>query len=144
VNEFLQVDLLGQVDSAPPPDRKFGGSPFLTVKEALDRAAARIGQRFQDQPLVEAAIQSAIGSGYLRLKEHDLAVPHLQRAFGLRKVHLGPDHSDTLRSMSDLANGYQWVRRHSEAIALRLQLLENRRASLGPDHRETLDCMGAG
>src|SRR5262245_30872913 len=63
VNAFLQEDLLGQVASAPP-DWNSGESRLLTVKDALDRASARIGNRFQDQPLVEAAIRMAIGNGY--------------------------------------------------------------------------------
>ena len=46
VNDFLQGDLLGQVASTPQPDQDTGGDLYLTVKEALDRAAAHIGQRF--------------------------------------------------------------------------------------------------
>jgi serine/threonine protein kinase len=85
VNEFLQVDLFGQAASARPPEREFDGNPYLTVKEALDRAAARIGQRFQDQPLVEAAIRAAIGTGYQSLFEHQAAVVQLEKALALQK-----------------------------------------------------------
>jgi serine/threonine protein kinase len=137
VNEFLQVDLLGQVGSAPTIG-KFEAKPYLTVKEALDRAAARIGQRFQDQPLVEAAIRTAIGSGYDAVQEWQFAVPHLERALVLRKEHLGPEDPDTLGNMDRLADAYMWVARHPESIALRQQLVEGRKARLGPDHPKTL------
>jgi serine/threonine protein kinase/tetratricopeptide (TPR) repeat protein len=141
VNAFLQEDLLGQVATAPPLDRELERDRLLTVKEALDRAAAKIGQRFQDQPLVEAAIRMAIGTGYDALKEWQLVVPHIRRALELRKIHLGPDHPDTLASMDKLAQAYMWVAQHQASIALRQQLWENRKAILGPDHPETLSCI---
>jgi serine/threonine protein kinase/tetratricopeptide (TPR) repeat protein len=141
VNAFLQEDLLGQVTSAPP-GWESGEPRLLTVKEALDRAAARIGNRFQDQPLVEAAIRMAIGLGYHRLQEFTTAVPHLERARALRKAHLGPDHADTLDIMLHLAGAYLWLARHSESIALRQQVLESRRAVFGPDRPETRGCVG--
>jgi serine/threonine protein kinase len=142
VNEFLQVDLLGQVASAPP-GWESGESRLLTVKEALDRAATRIGNRFQDQPLVEAAIRTAIGIGYQRFQEFTTAVPHLKRALELRKAHLGLDHADTRDSRLKLANEYKWLARHSESIALHKQALESSRAALGPDHPETKRCVSA-
>ena len=52
VNDFLQRDLLGQVISVPEFSEASAGNQPLTVREALDRAAARIGDRFRDQPLV--------------------------------------------------------------------------------------------
>jgi tetratricopeptide (TPR) repeat protein len=113
----------------------------LTVKEALDRAAARIGNRFQDQPLVEAAIRMAIGRGYHSVWDFTLAVPHVERALKLRKAHLGPDHADTWDSMAQLAREYKWLARHSESIALRQQALESKRAVLGRDHPETRACV---
>ena len=119
----------------------FAGNPDLTVIEALDRAAARIGERFQDQPLVEAAIQMVIGQGYRRLGKLQQSVTHLERAVTLRKAHLGPEHPDTLTSMSVLAEPCSVGGRHDEAIALCQQLLESTRARLGPDHPETLACV---
>src|SRR5260370_823962 len=110
------------------------GDPNLTVREALDRAAARIGQRFQDQPLVEAAIRTAIGEAYNKLTEYQLAVPHLERAVVLRQAHLDPDHPDTLDSMDSLAVACEWVGRFAKAVALEQHVLKSRQAALGPDH----------
>src|SRR5262249_15777156 len=115
VNACLQEDLLRQVDSAPP-DWHSGENRLITVKEALDRAAARIEQRLRDQPLVEAGIRMAIGIGYQSLNDIPQAVPHLERALEIRKAHLGPDHSDTRESMAQLAGEYSWLARHSESI----------------------------
>jgi tetratricopeptide (TPR) repeat protein len=141
VNDFLQADLLGQAAGAPHFSPEIGGTPYLTVKEALDRAAARIDQRLQNQPVVEAAIRTTLGAAYDSLHDRRLAVPHLERAVALRKAHLGPDHPDTLRSMDFLATACSWVGRHPDAVNLRQQTLETRRARLGPDHPETLSCV---
>jgi serine/threonine protein kinase len=143
VNDFLQGDLIGQVMGVPEFSEASAGNPQLTVKEALDRAAAKIGDRFRDQPLVEAAIQMTIGGAYNRLYQNGngLAVPHLERALKLRQDHLGPDHPDTLATMNILANAYQCLDRHGEAIALMERRLEIGKATLGPDHPETLSFM---
>jgi serine/threonine protein kinase len=145
VNDFLQGDLLGQVTSVPEFSDPSAGNPSLTVKEALDRAAAKIGDRFREQPLVEAAIRMSIGLAYRRLywTGNGLAVPHLERALELRQAHLGPFHPDTCASLDCLAGAYQFVDRHREAIALLQRRLEIGKARLGPDHPETLAFMGA-
>jgi non-specific serine/threonine protein kinase/serine/threonine-protein kinase len=131
VNEFLQDDLLGK---APE------GRPNLTVKEALDRASSGISSRFRDQPLVEAAIRTTIGTSYSQLQQHRAAVPHLERAVALRKLHLGADHQDTLGAMEHLGGAYFSLGRWSEAIPIRIHMLEVWMAALGPDHAETLAC----
>jgi len=141
VTDFLQGDLLGQVHGLTEIRLEFGGGPDLTVREALDRAASRIGQRFRDQPLVEAAIRTTIGAAYNSLGENRLAVPHLERAVALRKAHLGPDHPDTLGSMDHLSAACEWVGRFAEEITLKQQILKGRKAVLGPDHPETLACV---
>jgi eukaryotic-like serine/threonine-protein kinase len=129
VNDFLQDDLLRQVNS---------GNANLTVKEALDRAAARIDERFRDKPLVEAAIRMAIGQAYHSLLQFELALPHFERAFAVREVHLSPDHPDTLASMCRLALAYSWANKHPDAISLYQRIVKNRETLLGPYHPETL------
>jgi serine/threonine protein kinase len=143
VNDFLQGDLLEQVFSVPEFSEASAGNPHLTVREALDRAAAKIGDRFRDQPLVEAAIRMTIGSAYILLlrPRSGVAVPHLRRALELRQAHLGPDHPDTLASMDRLAGAYSSVGEHRKAIDLRQRRLEIGKATFGPDHPETLAFM---
>jgi serine/threonine protein kinase/tetratricopeptide (TPR) repeat protein len=141
VNEFLQGDLIGQAASAPLTNLEIGGDPYLTVKEALDRAAASIGNRFQDQPLVEASIRHSIGSAYVNLHENQLALPHLERAVALREGILGREHADTLASMSQLASACYWNVRYTDLITLREHILKITSARLGPDHAETLGCV---
>jgi len=131
VNSFLQDDLLRQVNSGPQSDMESTGNPNLTVKEALDRASEKVAGRFRDQPLVEAAIQTAIGEAYGSVDERRLAAKHLERALELRRVYLGHDHPETLHSMESLAGNYTWIGRRSDAIAMFLQLLDNAKIRLG-------------
>jgi serine/threonine protein kinase/tetratricopeptide (TPR) repeat protein len=141
VSEFLQKDLLGQAAGEAEPGQIFDGEAHLTVKMALDRAAVEIGKRFKHQPLVEAAIQATFGEAYGKLFEYQLAVPHLQRAVELRKVHLGQDHPDTLETMRRLAHALYWVGQFQDAADLFQSLVEIHKALLGPDHPKTLRSM---
>jgi serine/threonine protein kinase/Tfp pilus assembly protein PilF len=137
VNEFL-YDLLRQADSYGQVHHGFIPEPGLTVKEALNRAAARIGDRFKAQPRVEATIQLTIGVSLDAVGEARLALPHLERAVTLRKSELGPDHPETLTAMNSLGNAYSSADHAAEALALHEKTLERRRATLGPYHADTL------
>jgi serine/threonine protein kinase len=141
VNDFLQNDLLRQVNSEPPDSDDFRGNPGLTVQEALDRAAANIGERFRDQPLVEAAIRTAIGEAYRSLAAPRSAATHLERALELRRTHLGLDHPETLRIREILADVYTGIGRWSDAIVMCEELLEYARTRPGADERELLQPM---
>jgi serine/threonine protein kinase len=141
VSEFLRYDLLRHADTDVQRGEGYTADPNLTVREALHRAATRIGDRFQHQPLVEAAIRRTIGGVYRNLGEHRRAVPQLERAVELHKAHLGPDHPETRGSTYSLAMTYQWSGRRPDAIALFEQILEYRKRTLGPDHVESLNCM---
>jgi serine/threonine protein kinase/tetratricopeptide (TPR) repeat protein len=63
-----------------------------------------------------------------------------EAAKGLERA-LGPDHSDTLGALSDLAWGYQDAGRLPEAIALHERVRDGKIAKLGPDHPETLSVL---
>jgi serine/threonine protein kinase/tetratricopeptide (TPR) repeat protein len=143
VSDFLQQDLLRQADSREQADRGPSAEPNLTVKEALHRAAARIGDRFQDQPLVEAAIRQAIGEAYIGIGEDQLSVPHLERSLALRKARLGTDHLLTLSTMSSLAGAYAHANRLKDALFLDEETFQLRKAKLGPTHPDTLESMEA-
>ena len=145
VNEFLQHDLLRQAHSGAQAENGFAPRPNLTVREALDRAAARIQDRFQDRPLVEAAIRQVIGEAYVSagggLGGETEGVKHLRRAVALRKAHLGPEHLQTLSSMHSLANTYLWWNQPADALVLLEEVVRLRKTKLGLHHADTLDSM---
>ncbi|HZU37009.1 MAG TPA: serine/threonine-protein kinase [Gemmataceae bacterium] len=134
VNDFLQEDLLSQAAPEQQFEQGFAADAHLTVKGALDRAAAKIGARFQDQPLVQAAIRGTIGEAYHAVGEYGLAIRQLEQAIALRKEHLGPGHPDTLHCVTHLGSAYIDVGRYSEAIALHAESLPLFQATFGPEH----------
>jgi tetratricopeptide (TPR) repeat protein len=111
------------------------------VRKALRRASAKVGERFRNQPLVEAAIRTAIAEACGSVGEHRLAAEHLERAMALRKAQLGAHHQETLQSRRLLARCYTWMDRGPEALVICEQLLEDAKARLGPNDRELLDRM---
>ncbi|HXJ57057.1 MAG TPA: serine/threonine-protein kinase [Verrucomicrobiae bacterium] len=141
VNDFLQQDLLQQASSRSQAEARFSPDPNLTVREALERAAERSGDRFKDQPLQEAAVRMAIGNALGGVGEAERSVSHLQRALELRRARLGPDHPDTLTSMGDLAAAYLSAGKLDQALPLAEETLKLRKANLEPDHPNTLDSM---
>jgi serine/threonine protein kinase/tetratricopeptide (TPR) repeat protein len=142
VSDFLQNDLLRQVNRAPEMIRfNSGANENLTVREALDRAAAKIGERFADQPIIEAAIRLAIGQSYTILNVDELATPHFKKAVELRRANLGIDNPDTLVSMQHLAANYAVTGRAREAVTLRQELLTTIEKLNGSDHYATFDAL---
>ena len=82
-----------------------------------------------------------MGLSFWYLGKADLAEQQWGRARDLFTAKLGPDHPETLVSMSNVANRLAALGRLPEALALREAALERRKAKLGPDHPETLKSM---
>jgi tetratricopeptide (TPR) repeat protein/predicted Ser/Thr protein kinase len=141
VNDFLQNDLLAQAAASTQagPNRK--PDPGLTVRTALDRAAASIGGKFGNQPLVEAAIRYTIGNTYEDLGVFTEAQQQMKLALDLRQRELGSEHDDTLDTMGSLATIYWDEGRYPQAELLYKDQLEIRRRVKGKESRETLTAM---
>jgi hypothetical protein len=59
INEFLTQDLLTQAEPA-----NTAAEDHVTLLEVLDRAAAKVGKRFADQPELESALRGTIANTY--------------------------------------------------------------------------------
>jgi tetratricopeptide (TPR) repeat protein/tRNA A-37 threonylcarbamoyl transferase component Bud32 len=141
VNHFLTEDVLRQADPRAQGYAGFTPNPNLTVREAVERAADRIGERFRDQPHEEAAVRCAIGVALLELGEAERAALHLKRALDLHKAILGPDDRDTLRNMGSLAAAYYTAGKLDQAQPLFEETLKAMKLKLGPDNTNTLTLM---
>jgi tetratricopeptide (TPR) repeat protein/tRNA A-37 threonylcarbamoyl transferase component Bud32 len=141
VNDFLLEDLLGQAASLSQAADGYRPNPKLTVREALERAERRIGNRFKDRPLQEAAVRKAIGDALCGIGQAARGVEQLQRAVKLRRTELGPDHRDTLNAMISLSRAYYGAGRHAEALSLLEEILKRARSALGPDDEDTATAM---
>jgi serine/threonine protein kinase/tetratricopeptide (TPR) repeat protein len=142
INEFLQKDLLAQAGPATQggPQRK--PDPDLRVRTALERAAATLGTRFANQPVVEASLRQTIANAYKDLGLYSEAERQDERALALRRRVLGDNHPDTLSTMEDLAWFYREDGAFGKAEAFQLHIYTQRRRALGENHPQTLTALG--
>jgi serine/threonine protein kinase/tetratricopeptide (TPR) repeat protein len=141
VNDFLRNDLLAQAGASTQAGPGTKTDPDLKVRTALDRAATRIGGKFERQPEVEAAIRDTIGQTYLDLGLYPEARSQFERALELRRRVLGAKNPDTLQSVSSLGAALLKLGKFPEAEALLDQNLETERHVLGSTNSVTLDTM---
>jgi tetratricopeptide (TPR) repeat protein len=143
VVDFLQSDLLWQASAYAQSQPNNKPDPDITVRTALDRAAARISSKFDKQPLVEASIRHTIGNTYWDLGLFPQAQRQVKRAVDLRRRVLGEEDPETLQSMGLLADLQREQGRLVKAEALFTRILEIRRRKLGAEHRDTLASMSS-
>jgi serine/threonine protein kinase/DNA-binding SARP family transcriptional activator len=143
ITEFLEEDLLGQAGSKAQADRKFEPDPNLTIRDALDRAAAAVGDKFKDRPELEASIRQTVGDAYLEVGQFEKAVTELRLSADIRKAKLGSDHADTLATLNKLAWAYQAAGKVTEAVALNARVRDAQVKKLGPDHPDTLAALNS-
>jgi tetratricopeptide (TPR) repeat protein len=147
VTVFLQDDLLTQASTRM---QAAGGpaapDPNLTVRAALDRAAARIDGKFPNQPRIEAAVRYTIGLTYATLGLFGDAQKHLERAVALRQAVDGPDGRETLNSMQTLGWVLHMQGKNAPAEALLRRVLDRQQRQFGSnnmDVSETINDLAA-
>lgn len=132
VNQILREDVIGALDArrAPRPD--------ITLLEAVEGAAAKLGERFAGEPLVEAAVRQTLGESLHSLGKLERAATELARAAELYAGVHGPEDEATLTAQNHLANVYSNLGRFADAERLHRSNFEARRRTLGEQHRRTL------
>lgn len=112
INAFVSEDLLR---SADPYE---GHAPDLSVREALDRARDRLGDRFAAQPEIEAALRATLGWSYSGLSEYEAAITELRRALALRAEFEAPTAPESRRQRLELAHNLVSAGRYADAETL--------------------------
>lgn len=127
---FLIEDLLAQAGPDATPDRD------LKLRVAVDRAAEKVGERFHDQPLVEAEVRMTIARVYVQVDEEEKARNHAERAAEIWARELGEEHPKTLRAKAL----YAGIGARDEGdIALLNSVIESQGRLLGHFHTDTLE-----
>ncbi|MCH8147900.1 MAG: tetratricopeptide repeat protein [Planctomycetes bacterium] len=134
VNDFLNDDFLAAVAL------EFQGKD-VSMRVVLDAASKAIAGKFEDEPLIEAAVRTTVGTTYASLGVFEAALPHLERALVLTRAELGEDQAGTLTAMIDLAKLYGQQGRYDEAEPMHVEALTASRRVLGEDHPVTLKSM---
>jgi len=141
ISQFLQSDLLAQIDITNQLSTGLKADPDITLATLLDRASEKINGRFSELPAVEGSIRYTLAKCYRSLGKYDLAMKHIQRAVELGRTVIGVDHPGTLRAIcvqGDLAQ-LQGDLETAEALLLEAQqgIVNNGDAS-GEDGRMLL------
>jgi eukaryotic-like serine/threonine-protein kinase len=132
INRFLIDKLLLQ--AAPEHNTN---ARTLTLRAALDHAAAEVATSFQGQPQIEAAIRLALGQTYHELGEFTLSESHFRRALELFRVEKGDSGPDRIQTMIELGHILTHLDRNAEAEPLLRQAAERSR-DLGAAHETAL------
>ena len=74
-------------------------NPDLTARELIDRAAARVAQIDDRQPLVRAQMMHTLGGLYIRLGKYEGAQRMIGEALSLRREHKGSGSLDAAESL---------------------------------------------
>jgi serine/threonine protein kinase len=138
VLEFVEQKIL----AAARPERYEGGlGRNVTLRQAVEASLPHIAESFRGQPLMEARVRHTLGKSFLYLGKAEVAREQFEAAHALYAKVLGPDHRDTLISVTTLANSLHDLGRHADAGKLREETLALQKVKLGPDHDETLMSM---
>jgi serine/threonine protein kinase len=136
-------DILGSVFAGLDPKANYATVAELrkALRDNLRRAGKELEGSAIGEPMEVAVMQVTLGRSLAGLGEASLAVEEFQKALATSKAKRGPDDSDTLAIMVDLAGAYLASVQLSKAVPLFEEALEKQKATLGPDHPDALNCM---
>jgi tetratricopeptide (TPR) repeat protein len=142
ITNFFEEDILFQSTAyqAPIGDRP---PPEVSLQEAVNRAAVKVGERFRGKPYVEARVRGTIANVLLQYRDLDRAAEHAQTAVDLCRQVLGEtDDEHSIHAIGILG----WIRvrqqRHEESEKLFVETLGRSRRALGEDHQSTGVALG--
>lgn len=135
VTDFLKTNLLGAISPYEAPD------PDIKLTTILERADSEIEDKFEGQPLVEAAIRNAIGMAYIRVGKPQSAMRHHTRAHELALRELGSEDPLVLTYTVEVGNVMQTLGQVDEAEILLRETLASQKRILGKEHLETVGTM---
>jgi eukaryotic-like serine/threonine-protein kinase len=113
----------------------------VTAREILDKASSQIESGLAKDPETQAQMMHVMGGVYLNLGLYPRGESLMSRAVDIRRRLLGPEHPDTLQSMSELGKILGVESRWSEEEKLDREVLEIRRRLLGPQNPATSEAM---
>jgi non-specific serine/threonine protein kinase len=132
INAFLDDDLLAAAN--PYSNRE----PDLRVREVLDRASARVGERFAGRPAEEAAIRTTLGRTYAGIGDYAETRRQLSRALELVAASSGGKSGEALQLRRALADNDVEDTHYDDADKAYAALAADIAAVHGPDSDEAM------
>ncbi|MBX3388518.1 MAG: serine/threonine protein kinase [Phycisphaeraceae bacterium] len=109
VRSFLQ-----EMIAAGDPEK--GATPDMTVRQVIDRAAARLDNgSLKEQPLVEAEVRQTLGDAYISLGLTEQAEKQIRRTLALRAQVSGTNSVGYAEALNSLAFLLDDLGRYDEA-----------------------------
>ncbi|WP_205678715.1 serine/threonine-protein kinase [Aquisphaera insulae] len=136
VNRFLIDELLGQ---ANPSNNS--AATRITLIEALDRAEAKVGASFTDQPEIEASIRMAIGEAEHGLGRYGKSEAQYRAAWALLAARPGGPGADGFEALANLGDCLTHLDRLDEAEPTARRAAGEIERLLGPRHKLTLKAL---
>ena len=133
VNKFFMDEVFGLADTSSF-DRA-----GISLVEALNIAAAKIDQRFSDDPELRVVIQGRLGEIYRAMDEPQRAIEQLEKASATWQQLAGPLDPRFLKTRSNLGIAFYNAGRFTEASNLLRSTLADQTKALGAGHPDTLD-----
>jgi tetratricopeptide (TPR) repeat protein len=132
VVDFLQHDLLEQAAPDEQPDRD------IKLSTVVDRAAAKVGDRFRDKPEVELGVRESLALTYESLADYAGEKAQIERAAEIARRLYGPEDRRTLADEGEQALLLARTGRVPEAKAMLTDVIRLESRVLGPDARQTI------
>jgi serine/threonine protein kinase/tetratricopeptide (TPR) repeat protein len=129
ITRFLQ----DMIESVEPGSR----GPDVSMREALDVAAARLDERLAGHPQAMAEIRTTLGRSYASLGEYTSSVRELRRALALWQEATGQQSPEVATALGELATALYYHQEYEEAEDLLRQSLEATRQTYGTESAET-------
>jgi serine/threonine protein kinase/uncharacterized protein YebE (UPF0316 family) len=133
VNDFLAQDLLTQAEPA-----NTAAEDHVSLLEVLDRAAAKVGDRFSGQPEVEDALRRTIAATYHGLASWEKAERQWRAVLESSRRRLGAGAAASLYAQAELAHILSHRGQLTESIPMVEEAADGLARALGPDHPATL------
>jgi len=143
VLEFLSDDLLALADPKRAAEQNVSPDREIQLRTAIRQAALRIGDRFIDQPSVEAEIRMRIGEAFLNLGELDDAESQLTKAKELFQTHSGATDRKTLQAQELIGRLRLKQDKRLEAIGILEEALSHRKRLFESDDADLFSSMNA-
>jgi serine/threonine protein kinase/tetratricopeptide (TPR) repeat protein len=137
VNEFLTQDILTQAEPA-----KNAAENHVELLDVLDRAANKVGDRFRDQPQVEAELRSTIAATYHGLGSFAKAERQIRAELDIERRLHGGDSAEAMNALGQLGHYREHLGDPRQAADLLRQAVDGLSRTLGPDHADTLISRG--
>jgi tetratricopeptide (TPR) repeat protein len=141
------TDFMVGLFSDADPDQARGNS--ITVREVMDKGAARIQQELADQPAIQATLMETMGTVYTSLSLFPQATPLLQSALEKRRALFGNNHPEVARTLVRLGDvltlnaAYDEAEaQYREALAIQRNLPDDNRLDVSQTLNSLADLLG--